>query len=85
MDEVFPVLAGISLGFVIYALRRWLKFLVTGVFSVGFGTVAAWMAGELSISWGYLVIDSAQVCAAAVMTGFLLTAWLRRRARAAAR
>ena len=85
MEEVFPVLAGVVVGLVTNALRRWLRVVVTGLLSVGFGTAAAWISGELSTSWGYLFIDSAQVGIAAIMTALLVRAWLRRRARAVAR
>ena len=79
MEEVFPVLAGIVLGLVTYALRRGLKALAIAVVSPGLGVLAAWIAGELSVSWGYVLIDTIEVAVAAVMTGVLVTVWLRRR------
>jgi hypothetical protein len=79
MEEVFPVLAGIVLGLVTHALRRGLKGLAIAIASPGLGTLAAWISGELSVSWGYLLIDTIQVAVAAVMTGVLVSVWLRRR------
>jgi hypothetical protein len=85
MDEVLPVLAGFVLGLVSYAPRRWLNVVVSGVLSIGFGALSAWLSGELAVSWSYVLIDSAQVCAAAAMTGLLVRAWLRNRTRVVAR
>ena len=85
MEEIFPVAAGVILGLLTYTLRVWLKTVVIGALSIGLGAMAAWMSGELNVSWIYLVIDTAQVGAAASMTAFLVRAWLRRRARAVVR
>ena len=82
---MFPVLGGVALGLVTHALRGWLKIIVIGLLSVGLGAIAASISGELITSWAYLFIDTAQASAAATMTAFLVTVWLRRRARAAAR
>jgi hypothetical protein len=81
MEEVFPVLAGVVLGLVTFALGPRLKIVAVGVLSVALGALAAWISGELSVSWIYLLIDTAQVAVAAVMTGVLVAVWLRRRTR----
>jgi len=79
VDEVFPVLAGIVLGLVVLPLRsKWAKIFAFGVFSLALGAAASWINGELSISWGYVFIDAAQVLAAGVMTSAAVRLWRRR-------
>jgi hypothetical protein len=86
MEEVSPVLAGIVLGLACHAVRpAWLKATLIGALGLGAGFTAAWISGEIAASWAYLLIDAAQVMAAAIMTGVLVKAWLRRRARSLAR
>ncbi len=79
MDEVFPVVAGIVLGLATFRMqpRRW-RFLAIGVAGIALGATASWISGELALSWGYLVIDTAQVVAAAAMTSALMVVWRRR-------
>jgi hypothetical protein len=82
MEEVFPVLSGGVIGLVTYNLRpTWLKAVAIAVLGVALGAVASWVSGELAVSGIYILIDVAQVIGAAVMTGVLVKAWLRRRAR----
>ena len=86
MDEVFPVLAGIGLGLATCAVRViWLRGVLIAVLGVAIGVVAAWISGELAISWAYAFIDTIQAIAASVLAGILATLWLRRRARSVAR
>ncbi|PYN72342.1 MAG: hypothetical protein DMD97_23760 [Candidatus Rokuibacteriota bacterium] len=87
MDEVFPVLAGIGLGLATGAVRaNWSKGLLIAVLGLAIGATASWVSGELAISWVYVLIDTAQVVGASVLTGILVTVWVRRRrARAIAR
>lgn len=86
MDEIFPVLAGIALGLATFAVRpTWLRAAVVGILGVGIGAVASWISGELAVSRFYLLVDTAQVIVAAVLTGILLEFWLCRRARSVAR
>ena len=87
MDEVFPVLAGIGLGLATGAVRaNWLKSLLIAVLGLTIGATASWVSGELAISWVYVLIDTAQVVGASVLTGILVTVWVRRRrARSVAR
>ena len=86
MEEVFPVLSGIVLGLATHVIRpAWLKAALIAVLGVAAGFTAAWVSGELAESWLYLLVDIAQVVAAAIMTGVLVGVWLRRRARSAAR
>ena len=87
MHEVFPVLAGIGLGLATGAVRaNWSKGLLIAVLGLAIGATASWVSGELAISWVYVLIDTAQVVGASVLTGILVTVWVRRRrARAIAR
>jgi len=85
MEEVFPVGAGVLLGLFSYRLPLRLKSLVMAALSVVVGALAAWLSGELAISWVYVLIDTAQVAVAAVLTTFAVKAWLRYRAGAVAR
>jgi hypothetical protein len=85
MEEVFPVLAGIVIGLVAVAVPRSLRLAVVAVFGVAFGVVAAWISGELALSWLYALVDVAQAVGAAIGTRVLVAMWTRIRARAAAR
>lgn len=82
MEEVFPVLAGIAIGLVAErASSKILRALLIGTLGVAFGFAASWLAGELAISWVYLLIDIAQVIGASVLTMGLVVMWRHRRAR----
>ena len=86
MDEVLPVLAGVVIGLATYAVRpAWSRASVIGASGIVVGVTAAWVSGELAVSWVYILADTGQAIAAAVMTGILATIWRRRRARCAAR
>ena len=82
MEEVFPVLAGVAVGLVAHLVGPIrLRAILIGVFGLAFGACASWISGELATSWVYLVIDTAQVLGASVMTAFLVSVWLQRQAR----
>jgi hypothetical protein len=86
MDEVFPVLAGIALGLGTCGVRsNWLKAVLVAMLGLALGTMASWVSGELALSWVYLLVDTAQVVGAALMSGLLVRVWLRRRGRSLAR
>jgi hypothetical protein len=86
MEEVFPVLGGIALGLATFRVRpMWLRALVVGILGVGIGAVASWISGELAVSRLYLLVDAAQVCVGAILTGGFVELWLRRRVRSVAR
>ena len=86
MDEVFPVLAGIVIGLATHSVRSIkLRTLSIGALGIVVGVAASWISGELAVSWVYILIDIGQVVAASTMTGMLVRAWLRRRARSTAR
>jgi high-affinity Fe2+/Pb2+ permease len=82
MDEVLPVLAGIAVGLVAERLPSSIpRTVFIAALGVAFGFAASWLSGELAISWVYLLIDTAQVVAASILTMGLVVAWRRRRAR----
>ena len=82
MEEVFPVLAGVVVGLALHPLKsRVLRSILVLVASLGFGALAAWVAGELALSPVYIAIDAAQVAIAAILTAMLVTAWRRRALR----
>jgi hypothetical protein len=73
------MLAGVAIGLATLHLRRnWLSIALVGTLGIAFGAVASWISGELAISWIYLLIDTAQVIGASVMTAVLVKAWRRR-------
>jgi hypothetical protein len=80
MDEVFPVLAGVALGLAFHHIGSRLRIVLLAVLALAFGVVASWISGELAISWVYILIDTAQVLSAAVLTATLVMAWRRRAA-----
>lgn len=84
MEEVFPVLGGIIVGLVAERMRSTtLRAVMIVVLGIAFGIAASWLAGELAISWIYILIDTAQVIVAAVATVVLIRMWRRRLARRA--
>ncbi len=86
MDEVFPVLAGIVVGMATERVHpMWLRGCLVAVLALALGAIASWVSGELAISRIYVLIDAAQVGAAAVMTAVLVRVWRRRRERSLAR
>ena len=48
------------------------------------GVVASWISGELAVSWLYILVDTAQVGVAALLSRVLVRLWLRRRAQSIA-
>jgi len=86
MDEVFPILGGVVLGLATYRLRPpWIRVVVIGIVGVGLGAAASWVSGELALSNMYLLVDAMQVVIASVITGAVVSLWLRRRSRSLAR
>jgi len=82
MEEVFPVLAGVVVGLALHPLKsRVLRSIIVLVASLGLGTLASWIAGELAVSPIYIAIDAAQVAIATILTAMLVTAWRRRQLR----
>jgi hypothetical protein len=86
MDEVFPILGGVVLGLAMYRLRPlWIRVVVIAIVGVGLGAAASWVSGELVLSYMYLLVDAVQVMIASVITGAVVSLWLRRRSRSLAR
>ena len=81
MHEVFPVVAGIVIGFstqrLIPAPFKTVALVVLGVVA---GVFASFISGELAISWGFILIDIPQVLIVAALTWGLVTLWQRRSA-----
>jgi hypothetical protein len=82
MNEVWPVLAGAAVGAVAARLREgrrtWAAVLVL---SLVIGLGAAAVSGELALSWGFVLVDTAQALIAAVLVHGLARVWRRRSAR----
>ena len=86
MDEVFPVLAGVVVGLATHRVRpMWLRVCLVAALALAFGATASWVSGELAVSRIYVLIDAAQVGAAAAMTAVVVRVWRRRHARSLAR
>lgn len=80
MYEVFPVLAGVSLGLVLHFWGRpWLRGGALLAVGVGLGVMAALVSGELLVSWSFVIVDTALVLLAAAVT-VALAAWWQRHA-----
>ena len=86
MDEVFPVLAGVVIGLATHGVRHaWLRASTICAVGIVLGVTAAWISGELAVSWTYVLVDIGQVVATSLMTGIVARVWRRRRARLVAR
>jgi len=82
MNEVFPVVAGIVSGlFMFSAIPTRLRTVMLIACSVIFGAVAAWISGELLVSWTFLAIDIALVLLTASATFLVLAVWYQRHSR----
>ena len=78
MEEVFPVGCGVILGLAVAhlvsgRLRGW----VLAIGSLLIGAMAAWITGELAVSWLYLLVDVGQVLVAGGLTWILALRWRR--------
>ena len=79
MHEVFPVVTGAVVGFAVQRLvAPRLRLLVLIALSVVVGVVAAYVSGELAISWGFILVDMGQVLVVAMITMALVAMWQRR-------
>ena len=79
MHEVFPVVAGMLLGFVALKIDSLsLRAFVVAVMSVLLGIVATIISGEALISWAFVLIDIPLVLASAVGVIIATYAWNRR-------
>lgn len=81
MNEVFPVVAGLLLGFAAFRIESIrLRAIVVAVVSVLLGVVATIISGESLISWAFVLIDVPLVLACAVGALIASYAWQRRNA-----
>jgi hypothetical protein len=78
MEEVFPVGSGVVLGLVVaYLVPGRLRGWVLAAGSLLVGWAAAWVTGELAVSWLYLLVDVGQVLVAGGLTWILALRWRR--------
>ncbi len=78
MNEVLPVLAGAVVGAAASRLPAGrLGLVATLVLSLLIGVGAAAVAGELVMSWGFVLVDAAQALIAALLVQGLVRAWRR--------
>lgn len=78
MEEVFPVGSGVVLGLVIaYLVPGRLRGSILAVGSILIGATAAWITGEVAVSWLYLLVDIGQVLVAGALTWILALRWRR--------
>ena len=76
MEEFLPVVAGIGVGLLTWrVVPRALKYVALVGLSLVAGAGASCINGELAVSWVYVLIDTAQVLAAAGMTWLLAARW----------
>ena len=78
MEEVFPVGCGVILGLVVaYLVSGRVRGWVLAIGSLLIGATAAWVTGELAVSWLYLLVDVGQVLIAGSLTWILAVRWQR--------
>lgn len=79
MQEIFPILAGFTIGLVVQKLRSpKLRTVTLVVLCIIFGAIASFISGELSISWGFLTVDAALVWLGAFVSTSLVFGWRHR-------
>jgi len=79
MDEIFPVLSGVVLGFIVARMQaHTLRTAVLIVASLALGFCASWISGELAVSPWFVLVDTAQVLVAAVLIAVLVKRWQSR-------
>ncbi len=79
MGELFPVLAGVCIGFVVQSIATpRLRNMALFVLSALTGFTASLISGELFVSWDFLLFDIPLVFLAAVVTALVIN-WQRSR------
>jgi hypothetical protein len=76
VNEVFPVVAGVLSALLVWqyvAVR--IRALALGACGMIFGAIAAFISGELFVSWVFVVIDAAVVLLSAAATAASITWW----------
>ena len=75
MGELFPVLAGVCIGFVVQRIASVrMRNSALFVLSILAGFTASYISGELFVSWDFLLFDIPLVFLGAVVTSLVL-AW----------
>lgn len=83
--EAVPVVAGVLIGLLCWrVVPRRLRILAAIALSVPTGALITYAAGELQISWGFVIFDIGQVVIAALATGAAVQLRARRLASARA-
>lgn len=76
MYEAFPILGGLVTGLIASQLKgNRLKGIVIALLSITIGFAASTVSGELEMSWGYVILDIAQVLVAAVVVTIAVAYW----------
>jgi hypothetical protein len=79
MHEVFPVVAGILLGFAAFRIESVrLRAIVIAVMSIALGVASTFISGEALISWAFVLIDIPLVLVSAIGALVACYAWERR-------
>ena len=79
MGELFPVLAGVCIGFAVQWIASVrMRNVALFVLSLLAGFTASFISGELFVSWDFLIFDIPLVFLGAVVTAVALT-WQRTR------
>lgn len=76
MYELFPILGGLVTGLIASQLKgNRLKAIAIAVLSITIGIAASTVSGEVESSWGYVLLDIAQVLVAAVVVTAAIAYW----------
>lgn len=81
MYEIIPLLSGVVIGFLLaqFAPRGIpLRAGVIAIAAVAIGVFAAWLSGELAVSWAFALFDGVQVVVASVLTMWLIVRYGQR-------
>ena len=74
MGELFPVVAGVCIGFVVQqATSPRLRMTMMVLLSIVAGFIASYISGELIVSWDFLFFDIPLVFVAAFATSLVLS------------
>lgn len=77
--EVLPIAGGLMIGLLSARMSNsWLRSVIVTVLAIAVGFAAAYISGELAISWGYLVFDIAQVAIGIVVAYVVFALWQKR-------
>ena len=72
MHEIFPVVAGVLVGFIAMRVASMkVRAVVIAVLSVLFGVAASAVSGELTITWEFILVDIPLVAISALATIFV--------------